>query len=90
MPCVGRPVVLRQVVCANTTSHERVALLHELVPGTSRRAARGRLPSLRRTTPTEVGEHAGNSGKVLLTVYAKCLDGQDDAHNERIAALLDD
>ena len=38
--------------------------------------------------PTEVAERAGNSVKVLLTVYAKCLAGQADAYNERIGALL--
>ena len=38
---------------------------------------------------TEVAERAGNSVKVLLTVYAKCLAGQTDAYNERISALLD-
>lgn len=38
--------------------------------------------------PTEVAERAGNSVKVLLTVYAKCLDGHRPAHNERIATLL--
>jgi integrase len=39
--------------------------------------------------PTEVAERAGNSVKVLLTVYAKCLDGQQEVYNERIAGLLD-
>jgi integrase len=39
--------------------------------------------------PTEVAERAGNSVKVLLTVYAKCLDGQRSAYNDRISALLD-
>ena len=38
---------------------------------------------------TEVPERAGNSVKVLLTVYAKCLDGQRQTYNDRIAALLD-
>jgi len=38
--------------------------------------------------PTEVAERAGNSVKVLLTVYAKCLAGQADAYNERIGVLL--
>jgi hypothetical protein len=38
--------------------------------------------------PTEVAERARNSVKVLLTVYAKCLDGQQAAYNERINALL--
>jgi hypothetical protein len=40
--------------------------------------------------PTEVAERAGNSVKVLLTVYAKCLDGQQQTYNERIASLLDE
>lgn len=39
--------------------------------------------------PTEVAERAGNSVKVLLTVYAKCLDGQRSAYNDRITTLLD-
>lgn len=38
--------------------------------------------------PTDVAERAGNSVKVLLTVYAKCLDGQRSTYNERIGALL--
>jgi hypothetical protein len=38
--------------------------------------------------PTEVAERAGDSVKVQLTVYAKCLDGHRPAHNERIATLL--
>jgi hypothetical protein len=38
--------------------------------------------------PTEVAERAGNSVKVLLTVYAKCIDGQRATYNNRIAALL--
>jgi integrase len=40
--------------------------------------------------PTEVAERAGNSVKVLLTVYAKCLDGQQETYNARIASLLDE
>jgi integrase len=38
--------------------------------------------------PTEVAERAGNSVKVLLTVYAKCLDGQEATYNARIDDLL--
>jgi len=38
--------------------------------------------------PTDVAERAGNSVKVLLTVYAKCLDGQRTTYNDRIARLL--
>jgi hypothetical protein len=38
--------------------------------------------------PTEVAERAGNSVKVLLTVYAKCIDGQRATYNNRISALL--
>jgi hypothetical protein len=40
--------------------------------------------------PPEVAERAGNSVKVLLTVYAKCLDGQRASYNERITSLLDE
>ncbi|WP_214364628.1 hypothetical protein [Pseudonocardia sp. H11422] len=34
-------------------------------------------------------ERAGTSVEVLPTAYAKCLDGQQAAYNERIDALLD-
>ena len=34
--------------------------------------------------PTEVAERAGHSVKVLLSVYAACLDGERDAYNARI------
>ncbi|MFP5069491.1 tyrosine-type recombinase/integrase [Pseudonocardia nantongensis] len=39
--------------------------------------------------PTEVAGRAGNSVKVLLTVYAKCLADQQSTYNERISGLLD-
>ena len=39
--------------------------------------------------PTEVAERAGHSVKVLLSVYAACLDGERDAYNARIQDLLD-
>jgi hypothetical protein len=35
--------------------------------------------------PTEVAARAGNSVKVLLTVYAKCLADQQDTYNDRIS-----
>lgn len=38
--------------------------------------------------PTEVAERAGNSVEVLLTRYAKCLDGRQDVANRRIEELL--
>ena len=38
--------------------------------------------------PTEVAERAGHSVKVLLSVYAKCLDGERDTYNARIQDLL--
>ncbi|MGW0611270.1 tyrosine-type recombinase/integrase [Streptomyces sp. NPDC002788] len=38
--------------------------------------------------PTEVAERAGNSVEVLLSRYAKCLDGRQDIANHRIAELL--
>jgi integrase len=38
----------------------------------------------------EVAERAGHSVEVLTKVYAKCMDGQRDAMNDRIAALLND
>jgi integrase len=37
----------------------------------------------------EVAERAGHSVDVLNKVYAKCLDGQRDAINERISIVLD-
>jgi integrase len=39
--------------------------------------------------PTEVAARAGNSVKVLLTVYAKCLADQQSIYNERISGLLE-
>jgi integrase len=39
--------------------------------------------------PTEVAERAGHSVKVLLSVYAACLDGERDTYNARIQDLLD-
>jgi len=39
--------------------------------------------------PTEVATRAGNSVKVLLTVYAKCLADQEATYNDRIAGLLE-
>jgi integrase len=38
----------------------------------------------------EIAERAGHSVEVLTKVYAKCVDGQRDAMNERIAAMLGD
>jgi integrase len=38
--------------------------------------------------PTEVAERAGNSVEVLLTRYAKCLDGRQDVANRRTKDLL--
>jgi integrase len=38
---------------------------------------------------TEVADRAGHSVDVLLKVYAKCLDGDRDLMNTRIAAALD-
>jgi integrase len=37
---------------------------------------------------TEVADRAGHSVEVLLTVYAKCIDGQEDTVNRRIEAAL--
>ena len=39
--------------------------------------------------PSEVAERAGHSVKVLLSVYAACLDGERAAYNARIQTLLD-
>jgi hypothetical protein len=38
---------------------------------------------------TQVAEWAGHSVNVLLKVYAKCLDGQDEAAKKRIEHALD-
>jgi integrase len=40
--------------------------------------------------PAQVAEWAGHSVDVLLRVYAKCLDGQQDLAMRRIAAVLND
>jgi hypothetical protein len=37
---------------------------------------------------TQVAEWAGHSVHVLLKVYAKCIDGQDEAARHRIEAAL--
>ena len=37
---------------------------------------------------TQVAEWAGHSVHVLLKVYAKCIDGQDEAARKRIEAAL--
>lgn len=37
---------------------------------------------------TQVAEWAGHSVHVLLKVYAKCIEGQDDAARRRIEAAL--
>ncbi|MEV6423357.1 tyrosine-type recombinase/integrase [Streptomyces sp. NPDC051662] len=39
--------------------------------------------------PTEVAQRAGNSIEVLLSRYAKCLDGRQHVANRRIESLLD-
>jgi integrase len=38
--------------------------------------------------PTQVAEWAGHSVEILLRVYAKCLEGQDDIAKRRIVAAL--
>ncbi|MEV0408508.1 site-specific integrase [Actinoallomurus sp. NPDC050550] len=37
---------------------------------------------------TEVAERAGHSVKVLLQIYAKCIEGQEDGANKRISDAL--
>jgi integrase len=39
-------------------------------------------------SPTQVAEWAGHSVAILLRIYAKCLDGQEDAALRRIDAAL--
>lgn len=41
-------------------------------------------------TPTQAAEWAGHSVSVLLSVYAKCLDGQDQIAFRRIENALDE
>lgn len=38
--------------------------------------------------PAEIAERAGNSVKVLLDVYAKCIDGKSAAQNKKIDGAL--
>jgi integrase len=38
--------------------------------------------------PTEVAERAGNSVEVLLSRYAKCIDGRQEIVNRKIEELL--
>jgi hypothetical protein len=40
--------------------------------------------------PTQVAEWAGHSVDVLLRVYARCLDGGEEAALRRIATALGD
>jgi hypothetical protein len=40
--------------------------------------------------PAQVAEWAGHSVAVLLKVYAKCIDGQDQIAKQRIEAALRD
>lgn len=37
---------------------------------------------------TQVAEWAGHSVEVLLKVYAKCLDGQDEVSRRRVQEAL--
>ncbi|GAA1590161.1 hypothetical protein GCM10009678_85640 [Actinomadura kijaniata] len=37
---------------------------------------------------TEVAERAGHSVKVLLQIYAKCIEGQQEQANKRIDGAL--
>jgi integrase len=39
---------------------------------------------------TQVAEWAGHSVNVLLKVYAKCLDGQDEVARRRVEAALNE
>jgi integrase len=39
--------------------------------------------------PVEVAKRAGHSVDVLLRVYAKCMDGQQDSINGKIKQALD-
>jgi hypothetical protein len=38
--------------------------------------------------PTQVAAWAGHSVEVLLTIYAKCIDGQDAISKRRIIEAL--
>jgi hypothetical protein len=38
--------------------------------------------------PTQVAEWAGHGVAILLRVYAKCLEGQDEIAKHRIIAAL--
>jgi integrase len=40
--------------------------------------------------PAQVAEWAGHSVAILLKIYAKCIDGQDDIARQRIEQALDD
>lgn len=40
--------------------------------------------------PAQIAEWAGHSVEVLLRVYAKCVDGQDDVARRRIEEALGD
>jgi len=40
--------------------------------------------------PAQIAERAGHSVAILLKIYAKCLDGQDDIAKRRIEEALGD
>jgi hypothetical protein len=46
------------------------------------------VPSILRPAPAQVAERAGHSVAVLLKVYAKCIDGQDQIAKRRIEDAL--
>ena len=39
-------------------------------------------------TPAQAAEWAGHSVAVLLRIYAKCIDGQDQLNKRRIQDIL--
>ena len=56
--------------------------MHPSVGGTVEVLANAGVP------PTEAASRAGHSVAVLLSVYAKCIDGERVTHNARITRML--
>ncbi|MEV4180839.1 hypothetical protein AB0J28_05265 [Streptosporangium canum] len=57
---------------------------------TSIQADRARVRSTPVAAPTQVAEWAGHSVAVLLYVYAKCIEGQEEVARRRITAALEE
>jgi hypothetical protein len=63
-------------------------MMWRLVPGQALSLLRAEDGKPRRKTATQVAEWAGHSAEVLLTIYAKCIEGRDQVWFDRIDRWL--